>query len=578
MAQKTVVMDHDTLKQEISHADTTTNYQVDHHDTGPLEEEPQLHLKTFLVLLAVAMLNFSQLYNVIALGAFSRDIAVKIGDSGRAVWLSQSVAVCTAVLSPIFSRGSDLFGRKYFLVGACTAGFVGDLIVSRANTMNMAIAGAAISGISYGAQPLAFAIPSEVVHRRYRVHANLFANVAGGMGSVVALAIGSSLMRNHHEERFRILFYISAGIYAVSALICQFCYNPPRLPTQVGAVGERLGYMDWVGYALFTGSLTTLTMGLTWGKNPYPWNSAQVLAPLLIGVGLAILLAVHQWKVRTDGLFARHIFSKSRNPAIVLVAVAIEGAAFFCITNYFPTVVGVAFETDLRRVTTMLSIGFFTVFVASPFIGLYSQRFKDLKVLDVAAFIFFAIFFGCMISVGPGSGLGLWFYPIFYGLGLALGLSGLMAAAQFGAPPDAIATVSALVISLRSLGGSVGLAVCTAIFSSKLAHELPAQIAPRVIKLGFNPQYLGALIGGLSSQNIPAVSQIPGITPQIIGAGVAGLKMAFINATKYIWIFGIALSGLAAVLCLFIENLSHEYTAEIDHPVEKPEVSHKEFA
>lgn len=43
-----------------------------------------------------------------------------------------------------------------------------------------------------------------------------------------------------------------------------------------------------------------------------------------------------------------------------------------------------------------------------------------------------------MISVGPGSGLGLWFYPIFYGLGLALGLSGLMAAAQFGAPPDAM--------------------------------------------------------------------------------------------------------------------------------------------
>lgn len=82
------------------------------------------------------------------------------------------------------------------------------------------------------------------------------------MGSVVALAIGSSLMRNHHEERFRIvgrdgsitdvpdpelsiqLFYISAGIYAVSALICQFCYNPPRLPTQVGAVGERLGYVS----------------------------------------------------------------------------------------------------------------------------------------------------------------------------------------------------------------------------------------------------------------------------------------------------------------------------------------------
>jgi hypothetical protein len=36
------------------------------------------------------------------------------------------------------------------------------------------------------------------------------------------------------------LFYISAGIYAVSALICQFCCNPPRLPTRVGTVGS-----DW---------------------------------------------------------------------------------------------------------------------------------------------------------------------------------------------------------------------------------------------------------------------------------------------------------------------------------------------
>jgi hypothetical protein len=40
----------------------------------------------------------------------------------------------------------------------------------------------------------------------------------------------------------------------------------------------------------------------------------------------------------------------------------------------------------------------------------------------------------------------------------------------------------------------------------------------------------------------------------------------------------LALSALAAIISLFIENLSHEYTAEIDHPVEKPEVAHKEYA
>lgn len=37
---------------------------------------------------------------------------------------------------------------------------------------------------------------------------------------------------------------------------------------------------------------------------------------------------------------------------------------------------------------------FFTVFLASPLIGFYSKIFKDLKWLTLVAFIFFAAFFG----------------------------------------------------------------------------------------------------------------------------------------------------------------------------------------
>lgn len=118
--------------------------------------------------------------------------------------------------------------------------------------------------------------------------------------------------------------------------------------------------------------------------------------------------------------------------------------------------------------------------------------------------------------------------------------------------------------------------------------------------MGFNPQYLGQLIGGLNAHSTPAIMAIPGITPAIIGAGVEGLKAAFIAATKYIWVFGLGMSSsaryahcqlsfptrlvisvLAAVMCAFIENLSNEYTQQIDHPVEiksKPTVSTEEYA
>lgn len=284
------------------------------------------------------------------------------------------------------------------------------------------------------------------------------------------------------------------------------------------------------------------------------------------------------------------------------------------------------------------------MFIVSPFIGLYSKIFKDVKWLTFSGFALFAAFFGetpfCHIIVLNAKMVSpIAIYRCYAqcrtrvsdrdvdfpcavriracyrpyridgrgsirrsnGFDVSILLEETACALTQPFVLSDSATVSATVISSRSLGGSVGLAICealciadelqqetdaytfimlgTAIFSTRLSTQLPAQIASHVLPLGFNPQYLGQLIGGLSSQNIPAVMAIPGISPEIIAAGVVGLKLAFIAATKYVWVVGIAITGAAAVVCLFIENLSQEYTAVIDHPVElkmETEISHKE--
>lgn len=77
-----------------------------------------------------------------------------MGDSGKAIWLNAAITTCTAVLGPITSQASDLWGRKVFVVAAGTLGFIGSLVTGRASSMNMAIAGQVISGLNYGAQPL----------------------------------------------------------------------------------------------------------------------------------------------------------------------------------------------------------------------------------------------------------------------------------------------------------------------------------------------------------------------------------------------------------------------------------------
>jgi hypothetical protein len=40
-----------------------------------------------------------------------------------------------------------------------------------------------------------------------------------------------------------------------------------------------------------------------------PWDSAHVLAPLVLGLVLVVVLFGHQWQIRKDGLFAHAIFA-----------------------------------------------------------------------------------------------------------------------------------------------------------------------------------------------------------------------------------------------------------------------------
>jgi hypothetical protein len=87
----------------------------------------------------------------------------------------------------------------------------------------------------------------------------------------------------------------------------------------------------------------------------------------------------------------------------------------------------------------------------------------------------------------------------------------------------------------------------TAIFSSSLSKHLGADIAAAVLPLGLSPRYLAAFIGALAGQDEAALAQIPGVTPQIIGAGVGALKHAYLISFRGIWITAAVFSFVTAI-------------------------------
>lgn len=89
---------------------------------------------------------------------------------------------------------------------------------------------------------------------------------------------------------------------------------------------------------------------------------------------------------------------------------------------------------------------------------------------------------------------------------------------QFAVPASLIGNATALMLTIRGLGGAIGQAVANAVVQNKLEVQLPARIAAATIPAGLNPELLGQVIPALASGNpelIGALLKLPGVTPEM---------------------------------------------------------------
>lgn len=240
------------------------------------------------------------------------------------------------VLCPIVSQAADYWGRKWFLVGLTLLGAAGSAIVARSSNMAMCIAGFTVIGSAFGAQALLHTVASEVLPRRWRSWAQASIMVSNGVGLGSGLLVEGALNRHADPNGFRYFFYISMALFAISALICALVYQP--LPTKLQlelSFSEKMGRLDWVGYALMAFSLVLFCLGLSWSQNPYPWSDPHVAATFSIGLALAVGLVVYETYFIKDGMFHHGLFRNNRNFAIAILCVFAEGIAFFAANIYF---------------------------------------------------------------------------------------------------------------------------------------------------------------------------------------------------------------------------------------------------
>lgn len=83
---------------------------------------------------------------IVGAGVYARSIAAVVGGQSLSSWPATAINILTASTIPLVARAADLWGRKWFLTVPTAFGFVGSMIVARASSMQMAIAGFVVGG------------------------------------------------------------------------------------------------------------------------------------------------------------------------------------------------------------------------------------------------------------------------------------------------------------------------------------------------------------------------------------------------------------------------------------------------
>jgi Fungal trichothecene efflux pump (TRI12) len=241
---------------------------------------------------------------------------------------------------------------------------------------------------------------------------------------------------------------------------------------------------------------------------------------------------------------------------LTLFITAVAGANFYSMLNFWPLECQQLFGPDPNAVArTVVAFGYSValgVILVNCGLSLFRGANRELLVIS-----------SCLMTAGVGALAAVTPDTPSLGIGMSfiggLGVGGIIVPAAviltIISPDEVIATVTAITLSIRLIGGSIGYAIYFNVFQNKLLEVLPTTVGIAVAKAGLPLTVIPAFVEALVAQNLTAVSEIKGITPTILLAADAAVKESYTQGFRLIYLVSIAFGGAAIIASLFLGNI-----------------------
>jgi EmrB/QacA subfamily drug resistance transporter len=387
----------------------------------------------------------------VALPSIQSSLHLKISELE---WVVAGYALTFGALMLTGGKLADLMGRRLIFVVGLVIFTFSSLACGLAGSAGILIAARVVQGIGAALMnPATLSIIAVTFPPRQRGTAiGIWAGI-----SALALAIGplvGGLITEHINWNW--IFFINVPVGAI-AILAAFAFidesrdtSHEQRPDLPGLVSSAVG-------------LFALSYGLIEANN-YGWTSTRIItafAVAAIGLVAFVLLEMHQRLPMLDlGLFRNRGFSGA-NSVMLLVGLAMFGVFFYVslyvqqVLGYSPTQAGASFLP-----WTLLII------LLAPQAGRLSDRIGPRPLVAggmvlLAASLFWFSRMGVHESFWgllPGMLLG--------GFGMSAAMAPTTAAAMSSVRPDKAGVGSAVLNSMRQVGGSLGIAIMGAIVAS----------------------------------------------------------------------------------------------------------------
>lgn len=299
------------------------------------------------------------------------------------------------------------------------------------------------------------------------------------------------------------------------------------------------------------------------GGYSHPWKSAYVLCTLIIGLLLIIAFVVWEMKFARHPIVPHALFQGQNIIAMTYLVAFVGGMNFYSLLNFFPLSFSNIYDPDPVQVGLMgLGPAIGTTLGATLGNVLVAVSKGRAREILVTCCILMTTFTGALAACTPmDRGMYVAFGTIAgFGVGGVLVPTG--AVALMVAPDALIATVVALGLSIRVIGGSIGNAIYFNVFYEKINEALPRRVGEAVLRAGLPLTSLmpfsEAIVGPPE-----AIMAVPGITPEILDAAMWASRWAYSDSLKYVWLVSIAFGAIAIISSLFVRNIRKYLTNRI---------------